>query len=79
MEHKANPTFVQRVFLSLDDGYNTDADDVVLEYVKIIRRDSRLSQALRGNRALRELLIQLLDEGWTSKEEQGAIKYLKGL
>lgn len=78
-EQRANLSFVQRVFLSLNNDYNTDADDVVREYVKIVRRDSGLSQALRGNRALRELLIQLLDEGWTSAEEQVAISYLRGL
>ncbi len=76
-EHNANLSFVQRVFLSLNNDYNTDADDIVLEYVKIVRRNSSLSQALRGSRALRELLIQLLDEGWTSAEELEAIKYLR--
>lgn len=78
-EQRANLSFVQRVFLSLNDAYNSDADEVALEYVKIVRRDSRLSQAVRGNRVLRELLTQLLDEGWTSAEEQAAIKYLRGL
>lgn len=79
MEKRANLSFVQRVFLSLNNDYNTDADDVALEYVRIVQLDSGLSQALRGNRALRELLIQLLDEGWTSAEEQGAIRYFRGL
>jgi hypothetical protein len=78
-EQRNNLSFVQRVFLSLNSDYNTDADDVAMEYVKIVRRDPGLSQDLRENSALRELLIQLLDEGWTSTEEQGAIKYLQGL
>lgn len=55
MEQRADLSFAQRVFLSLNNDYNTDADDVAREYVKIVRRDSGLKQALRGNRALREL------------------------
>lgn len=70
---------MQRVFLSLHNDYNTDADDVAIEYVKIVCREPGLSQSLRENRVLRELLIQLLDEGWTSAEEQEAIRYLQGL
>ena len=78
-EHRNNPMFVQRVFVSLNNDYNTDADDVALEYVRIMRRDPGLQQSLKGNRGLRDLLIQLMDEGWTSSEEQDAIRYLRGL
>lgn len=78
-EQRNNLSFVHRVFLNLNNNYNADADDVAMEYVKIARRDSGLVQYLRENNALRELLIQLLDEGWTSTEEQEAIRYLQGL
>jgi hypothetical protein len=78
-EHRANLAFVQRVLLSLNNDYSSDADDVALEYVRLLRRDAGLEQALRGNRVLRDLLIQLMDEGWTSSEEQDAIRYLRGL
>ncbi|HYP25395.1 MAG TPA: hypothetical protein VE262_01640 [Blastocatellia bacterium] len=78
-EYYANPAFVQRVFASLNNDYGTDADDVVLEYVGIARRDSRVSQMLKANPGLRNVLIQTLDEGWTSNEEQEAMKYLRSL
>lgn len=77
--HRNNLTFLQRVFASLNNDYNTDTDDIALEYVRLVRRDTGLQQLLRGNRALRDLLIQLMDEGWTSAEEQDAIRYLRGL
>jgi ribosomal protein L22 len=78
-EHRMNPTFVQRVFVSLNNDYNTDADDIALEYVRLVRQDSGLQQSLRANKGLRDLLIQLMDDGWTSGEEQDAIRYLRGL
>ena len=37
-EQRTNLSFVRLVFLSLNDDYNTDADDVALEYVKIVQR-----------------------------------------
>ncbi|WP_437277939.1 hypothetical protein WME90_43050 [Sorangium sp. So ce375] len=79
MEHRTNLEFTRRVFQSLDSDYHTDADDVALEYVDLVRRDTALAQSLRGNRPLRELLIRLLDEGYTSSEERAAIHYLRGL
>lgn len=78
-EHRTNATFVQRVLLSLNNDYHTDVDDVALEYASIVRRDAGLTQSLRGDKALRELLVQLLEEGWTSNEEMEAIRYLRGL
>lgn len=78
-EYRANAAFVLRVFLSLNNDYHTDADDVALKYVSLVRRDVGLTQLLRGSRALIEILIQLLDEGWTSSEELEAIRYLRGL
>jgi len=76
-EYRANLAFVQRVFLSLNNDYSLDADDVALEYVRLVRRDAVLGQSLRDNRVLRDLLIQLIDEGWTPGEEQDAIRYLR--
>jgi len=76
-QHKTNLSFVREVFLSLNDDYSTDADDIALEYVKITRKNHGLSQSLQRNRALRKLLIRLPDEGWTSSEEMEAIRYLR--
>jgi hypothetical protein len=76
IEHPTDLSFVHGVFLSLNNDYHTDADDVVQEYVKIVRQDSRLSQVLGGDRPLKELLMQLLEEGWTSTEEKNTIRFL---
>lgn len=78
-EHRSNAAFVHRVFVSLNNDYSTDADDVALAYVEIARRDNAVSQTIRSNRNLRDYLIQLMTEGWTSTEEQRAIAYLRGL
>ncbi len=59
-EHRANPGFVRRVLSSLNDAYHTDADDVALELVKIARRDPALTEVLRQNRDLREVMIHRL-------------------
>jgi hypothetical protein len=77
-EFRGDLTFVRRVFLSLNDDYSTDADDVALEYVNIARRDFNLGPRVRGDTALRDVLIQVLDEGWTSSDELEAIRYLRG-
>ena len=78
-EYRNNAAFVHRVFISLDDSYNSDADDVALAYVTIARRDAAVAQCIRGNRNLRDYLIKVLDEGYTSGEELAAIKYLRAL
>lgn len=78
-QHRTDPRFVQMVFQSLNQDYSTDADDVALEFVRLARQDSGLTQRLRQDRGLRELLIRLMDEGWTSSGEQDAIQYLRRL
>lgn len=78
-EYANNAFFVQQVFQSLERDYSTDADDVALEYVKIARKTLSVRNLLRQNPPLRETLIRLLNDGWTSGEEAEAIKYLKGL
>lgn len=77
-EHRANPMFVHRVILSLYDDYNTDADDVALELVRLARADASLAAMLRGHAPLREALIQAMSEGWTAADEQAAIRFLRG-
>ena len=79
VEHRANPAFVQRVLRSLHNDYYTDADDVALEYVRLMRLDCSLAGVVRGHRGLRSQMIELMDEGWTSGKEQDAIRYLRGL
>lgn len=68
------------VFVRLDDQYNSDADDVAEIYVNLVRkRGGPLEAALRAKRDLRDKLIKVMDEGWTSGGEADCIRYLQGL
>jgi hypothetical protein len=78
-EYRSNAAFVQQVLLSLEQDYSSDADDVALAYVGFVRRDAALQQLVRANGPLRALLVRLMDEGWTSGDEQNAIRYLRAL
>ncbi|RKI05830.1 hypothetical protein D7Y15_32450 [Corallococcus sp. AB030] len=72
--------FVKSVFSVLADRYSSDSDDVAYEYVRIVRaRGGSQLVALRLDKDLREMLIQLMDEGWTSEGETTAIRYLRSL
>jgi hypothetical protein len=77
-EHRNNLIFVRRVFVSLNADYNTDADDVALEFVSMARRDPGLSAAIRADAPLRDTLVQVLTEGWTGSDERSAIEFLRG-
>ncbi|MEZ6129309.1 MAG: hypothetical protein R3C59_11550 [Planctomycetaceae bacterium] len=70
---------VTSIFQHLNRHHNSDADDVALKYLAEIRRTPGTLAALKGNRALVALLIQVLEEGWTTAEEKKAIEYLKSL
>ncbi len=78
-EYSNNGAFTYRVFQSLNNDYNSDADDVALEYVNIARNNPAVLQLLVANSALRGLTIRLLDEGWTTGAEQSAIDFLRRL
>jgi len=78
-EYRSNASFVHRVFVSLDADYSSDADDVALAYVNYARRDAQLKATIASNRALRDFLIKVMSEGWTSGDEQLAINFLKAL
>lgn len=68
------------VFVELADNYNGDADDVAYEYVGLVKqKGGAVLQALRLHETLRNLLIRLLDEGWTTDAEHQTIAYLKQL
>lgn len=69
---------VYAVFVQLNDKYHTDADDVALLYVEKIKTltSGPLLHAFHSHGALRKYLTQLLEAGWTSKEELACIKYL---
>lgn len=68
------------VFLELDSNYSGDADDVAFHYVTLVKENGgSLLHALRLHKPLQNLLIRVLDEGWTTAEEYQTIDYLKQL
>jgi hypothetical protein len=78
-EHRTNSAFVHRVLVSLNDDYNSDADDVAVIYVGYARRDTAIRDAIKANQNLRDYLIKVMTEGYTSADEQSAIAFLKTL
>lgn len=68
------------VFLELDANYSGDADDVArLYYDCVKKKGGPVFHALKKNKALRNLLIRILDEGWTISKEQRIIEELRQL
>ncbi|MFE8072590.1 hypothetical protein QQM79_16135 [Marinobacteraceae bacterium S3BR75-40.1] len=69
---------VKSVFVQLWDKYSTDADDVAILYVKKVQRSNGATyQALRQNIGLRNLLIDILDGGWTGRKEKECMDFLR--
>lgn len=75
----SNMRRVRLIFAYLDAHHNSDADDVAVEYVNLVRKANTTAWALGADRDLVQLLIRILDDGWTSGVEQEAIDWLKGL
>ncbi|HZH13277.1 MAG TPA: hypothetical protein VE057_02840 [Archangium sp.] len=72
--------FVKSVFAVLAERYSSDSDDVALAYVQLVKnRGGAQHLALKLDQEFKDLLIQLMEQGWTSGEEASAIKYLKAL
>ena len=61
----------------LDDEHNSDADDVAVLYVERVRKTPKLAAAVKADAKLKELLIRVMDEGWTSDDEKAAIAFLR--
>jgi hypothetical protein len=77
---KEPESIVLDVFQRLDKQFNSDADDVAEIYVLSVKQThGPLEQMLKNNRALRELLIKVLDEGPTIGKEKACIEYLRSL
>jgi hypothetical protein len=71
---------VKAVFATLAERYSSDSDDVALAYVELVKsQGGSVLQALKLDTSLRELLITLLDNGWTDAKEAAAIRYLRAL
>ena len=71
---------VLNVFRQLDDKYLTDADDIAVRYVQLLKKNpGPTAMAVKQHVGLRNYLIMLLDGGWTSKEERDCIDYLRAM
>lgn len=71
---------VDAVFRAMNESYTTDADDVAVIYLRRLfaERGSRY-EALRRNRNVRDTLISVLDEGWTTNEEAELVRCLRAI
>ncbi len=73
---------VQAVFEKLGQSHNSDADDVAVLYVQKLQvspQRNTIVGAFKQRPTLRNLLIRIMDEGWTSAEEKAAIAFLKAI
>ena len=76
---ESNLPRVTKVMDHLDKHHNSDADDVAVLYVEEIKKNQQMRSNLKTNPTLVNLLIKVLDEGWTSSEEKEAINWLRSL
>jgi len=71
-----------KVFARLDDKHNADADDVAVYFMRKLQSPagkSLLRKFMTVKPGLIELLIKILDDGWTTAEEQKFIDQLEKL
>lgn len=73
--------YVQDFISRLDLHDNSNADDVAEVYVNKLRDDPSgpVTRAVGRDKALKDLLIKVLDEGWTTANEKTCIDFLKKL
>ncbi|WP_298467848.1 bacteriocin class II family protein [uncultured Erythrobacter sp.] len=71
---------VHAIFLALDESYTSDVDEIALLYSqRVLRGGGNVLQALRLNSDLRNTLIRVMDEGWTTSEERQMMARLRAL
>lgn len=74
----SNSYKVYAVFERLDKGgYTTDIDDIALLYIEKIKNNIGISNAIRSNKKLVDLLVKSMTKGWTTNEEQKSIDFLQ--
>ncbi|MBK8980617.1 MAG: hypothetical protein IPM29_32335 [Planctomycetes bacterium] len=73
-----NPARTRRIFERLRDAHPSDSDDVAFEYVQ--RAPDRLLRVLKAaDPGLIELLVDLMESGYTSRSEREAIERLRSI
>jgi len=71
---------VSNVFFALSRDYSTDADDVARIYIDHIKHGGgSVQHALKRDTKLKQQLIDILDDGWTTGSEKAQIGYLRSL
>lgn len=71
---------VMAVFKELDWAYSTDADDIAVRYVqKLQSAPMQVKLAFKRHKRLRNLLISIMESGWTGNDEIKAIAYVRNL
>jgi hypothetical protein len=79
-EHGGEAMRVEEVFRELDEHRNSHADEVAEAYVRMLMlHQGAALDAVRWSSTLRERLIKVLREGWTTPSEQKCIDFLKKL
>ena len=69
---------VHAIFIEINNSYSADADDVAVIYLKrVFLLKGVVMEALRLNKALKQLLVEVLDGGWTTADENQMISKLK--
>lgn len=79
---QGDTTAVYNTFWRLNEYHTVDADDVAEIYVDKLRSNSATKStvhAVARDSRLKNLLIKILDEGWTSDNEYACINFLKEL
>ncbi len=72
-----NTERVFTIFEHLDKHHNSDADDVAVLYVGHLKKSLALAAAVKSDARLTNLLVKVMDEGWTSDDEKAAIAFLR--
>ncbi len=67
---------VAKVIDYLDRHHNSDADDVSLLYVQLLKKNPQMQLAIKSHPKLANLLIRTMAEGYTSDQEKEAIQWL---
>ena len=73
-----NTPRVRAVFEHLDARHTSDADDVAVLYVREVRKSPGLTAAVKADKPLVDLLVRVMDDGWTTDDEKAAIAFLQG-
>lgn len=80
VEMGPNPDRLYKIFKRLKDAHNADSDDVVVYYIRKLRKigqEKVLRTMAAARKDLIELLITILDNGWTTSEERSFIETLQ--